>query len=100
MKLLHLPFCTLSGQCCGSGSGIRCFFSLIPDLGSPTHISESIVTIFGLKLLKFFVKWLKLFCTFFNFVKFMATQGMTTNLLALLFFVVVRSGIVENEDPG
>jgi hypothetical protein len=48
-------------QCCGSESRIRCFFTSgtgsgigfsgfwIPDLGSRTNISESLVTIFGIK---------------------------------------------------
>jgi hypothetical protein len=58
-------------QCCGSGSGIQCFFypcirdpgwvkNQDPDLGFgselniPDHISESLNTIFWGKILKFF----------------------------------------------
>jgi hypothetical protein len=56
-------------QCCGSGSGIPCLFgpwirnpgwikSQDPELGSgmnnPDHISESLQTIFWIKILKFF----------------------------------------------
>ncbi len=56
-------------QCCEAESGIRCFFNLCirdpgckknpdPDPGSeigiPDHITESLKTIFGLKILKFF----------------------------------------------
>jgi hypothetical protein len=50
-------------RCCGSGSGIRCLFDpwiqdpgsgigffQIPDLGSQTHIFESLVTIFWVKI--------------------------------------------------
>jgi hypothetical protein len=58
-------------QCCGSGSGIRCLFdpwirdpgwvnNQDPDPGSgsrlniPDHFSESLETIFWVKILKFF----------------------------------------------
>jgi hypothetical protein len=55
-------------QCCGSGSGIRCLFFLPRDpesgmgkksgsgseMNNPDHISESLETIFGIKILKFF----------------------------------------------
>jgi hypothetical protein len=56
-------------QCCGSGSGIRCLFepwirdtewvkNQDPDpesgMNIPDYISESVETIFGLKILKFF----------------------------------------------
>jgi hypothetical protein len=53
-------------HCCGSGSVIRCLFDpQIRDTGwvksrsgsgmaLPNHISESLETIFGLKILKFF----------------------------------------------
>jgi hypothetical protein len=58
-------------QCCGSGSGIRCLFdpwirdpgwvkSQVPDpgfgseLNNLDHISESLETIFWVKILKFF----------------------------------------------
>jgi hypothetical protein len=58
-------------QCCGTGSGIRYFLDLWirdrgwetnpdPDLGSemsiPDDFSESLETVFGLKILKFFKK--------------------------------------------
>jgi hypothetical protein len=47
-----------SGAFLTTGSGIRNFF-LLPDPGSSTHISESLVTTF----LKFFVSRLQFFCT-------------------------------------
>jgi hypothetical protein len=43
-------------QCCGTRSG-----GAFLTLGSQTDISESLVTIFWVKVLYFFVKWLKLF---------------------------------------
>ncbi len=80
---------------------IRIYLSVfrIPD---PTHISESLVTIFGLRTLKFAVNWLTFF--FFtcsknlenlNVVNFMATQNRENNIFFSfpLFFVVVWSGI-------
>ena len=73
-------------QCCGSGSGIRCLFDpwirdpgigffRIPDLGSPTNIFESLVTIFWVKMFynsNFFLQHFKT-KIIFNFVKFVAT---------------------------
>jgi hypothetical protein len=60
-------FCTVCNcmhQCCGSGSGIRCLLTpgsgISKKLGSgsgmnnPDHISESLETIFWVKVLKFF----------------------------------------------
>jgi hypothetical protein len=39
-----------TGQCCGSGSGIRCLFDpWLSDPGSQTRIFESLVTIFWVK---------------------------------------------------
>jgi hypothetical protein len=51
-----------ANQCCGSGSGIQCFFdSGIRDgkksgsgMNIPDNISESLETVFGLKILKLF----------------------------------------------
>jgi hypothetical protein len=78
-------------QCCGSRSGIRCLFDpwirdpgigffRIPDLGSPTHIFESLVTIFWVKSSIIFRKLAQIFFLqhfktkiIFNFVKFVAT---------------------------
>jgi hypothetical protein len=54
-------------QCCGPGSGIRCLFDPWPPgsrmgkksgsgpgINNPDHISESLETIFCVKILKFF----------------------------------------------
>ncbi len=41
-------------QCCGSGSGIRCLFDPWIRTNNADHISESLGTIFWVKMLKFF----------------------------------------------
>ncbi len=47
-------------QCCGSGSGMRNRFFLIQDLGSQTHIFESLMTIFWVKSYIILCKYTKL----------------------------------------
>ncbi len=79
--------------------GIRDPGRVFSDLGSPIHISESLVTIFYVKSTQFFVNWLKLFCTpvqyeiFYNFVKFLAAKKVKTTNFFPSFVVVVRSKI-------
>ncbi len=75
---VQILFCKHFFYCCGSGSGSWCFiWPLDPDPGyvfsesrisdpgfwisASTHISKSLATIFGVKILKFFVNWLRFF---------------------------------------
>jgi hypothetical protein len=108
-------------QCCGSGSGIRCFFDpwtrirkrFFLDPGSQIHIFDSLVTNFSGKKFynslktgpNFFLQNFKN-KIIFNFLKFVATKkGFTTNFFSPFSLVAVfgsgirgpRSGIW---DPG
>jgi hypothetical protein len=90
-------------------SGIR--NAIFLDLGSQTHFSESLVTVFWVKntykilsqldIIKFYL-FKKII---FTFVKFMATgKGTVLQKIFPLFFVLVGSGIRDPKsgiwDPG
>jgi hypothetical protein len=63
-----------AGQCCGSGSGIRCLFDpWIRDLGSQTHTFESLVTIFWVKSSRILWKLAQIF--FFSTLRFSPQVG-------------------------
>jgi hypothetical protein len=92
-----------SGAFFSPGSGIG--FYRIPDLGSPTHISESLGTIFWVKELKILCQLAKFFSipvhcvqksNNFNFVKFVATKKVRQQIFPpSSVVVVVGSGIRE-----
>ncbi len=105
-------------QCCGYGSRIRCFFDpwiwdkFFPGPGSQTHISKSLVKIFGFNILKNLCQLAQICLYLFKnkiIYNFIDAKNVAQKNFPLLFFVLVGSvrdgrksgsGIKENEDPG
>ncbi len=94
-----------SGAFLTPGSRIRNRF--FPDLGSQTHIVESLATIFGQEVLEFFENWPKFFSFAFqklNNLQFWeiygCIKGLTTNFFSHLSFDAVLDPGSEIQDPG